>query len=332
MPTRRDLLWALAGAAGAAAVGTVGRRVLDLRTHARVSRDGRVAGTPDYGANNTHAPYGHGAEAPTRLGPTALDAVTIPPPPGRGPVARTITITQRPLDIAQGVTMDAWTFDGGVPGPILRVTEGETLTLTVRNLTEHPHNLHAHGAHAPGADGWEPIAPGGTRTYEFTPRPYGLHPYHCDLVPGAEHLGRGLYGMLIVDPPAGRVPATERALVLGGFDVDGDGRSELFGWNGVAGYFARHPIKVRRGELVRLYVANLVVDEPVATFHLHANTFGVIRAGTAMTPSEVTDVAAMTVGERVVLEMRFMEAGRYMFHPHQGRMAEAGGMGWIAVG
>ncbi|MBX7120006.1 MAG: multicopper oxidase domain-containing protein [Gemmatimonadaceae bacterium] len=331
MPTRRDLLWALAGATGAVVIGAAGRRVLDAAAHVRASRDGRVAGSPDYGAGNTHAPYGHGAEPPTRLGPHALDAATIPPPPVRGAVARTLTITQRPVEVAQGVTMDAWTFDGAVPGPVLRITEGETLTLTVRNLTAHPHNLHAHGAHAPGQDGWEPIPAGGTRTYVLVPRPYGLYPYHCDLVPGAAHLGRGLHGLLIVDPPAGRAPATERTLVLGGFDADGDGRSERFGWNGVAGFFARHPLKVRRGERVRLYVANLVVDEPVATFHLHANTFGVIRSGTGMTPGEITDVAAMTVGERAILEMRFDEPGRYMFHPHQGRMAEAGAMGWIAV-
>lgn len=331
MPTRRELLWGLAGTTVAVTAGAVVRGVREARDSVRTARGGLAGARLEGPQGEVHSPYGHGAEPPTALGPAALDALTIPPPMTRGAVSRTITITQRPVEVAQGVVMDGWTFDGTIPGPILRVTEGETLTLTVRNLTAHPHNLHTHGAHAPAQDGWEPIPPGGERTYEIAPRPFGVYPYHCDLVPGAQHLGRGLHGLMLVDPPGGRAPAAERVLVLGGYDVDGDGRSDLFGWNGVAGFFARHPLKVRRGELVRLYVANLVVDEPIATFHLHANTFDVFRSGTRLVADEHTDVVALTVGERAVLEMRFPEPGRVMFHPHQSRMAEQGAMGWIAI-
>lgn len=325
MPTRRELLWGLAGAAGAAALGRVARDVAPIFRGASARRALAADST-------VHGPYGHGVEAPTTLGPAALDAATIPPPPTRGPVTRTLTITQRPVAVAQGVTLDAWTFDGAIPGPILRITEGETLTLTVRNLTGHPHNLHTHGAHAPTQDGWEPIPPGGERTYTLTPRPAGLYPYHCDLTPGAQHLGRGLYGLLIVDPVVPRPVAQERVLLLAGFDADGDGRSESFGWNGVAGFFARHPLRVRAGIPVRLFVANLVVDEPVATFHVHAKTFDVYRSGTGRTPDEHSDVVALTLGERAMLEMTFEAPGRYMFHPHQARLAERGAMGWIAAG
>lgn len=327
MPTRRELLWGLAGAVGATAAGALWRGLEVPRAGAMRAR--ALASAAD---TVTHGPYGHGVEPPRALGPAALDAATIPPPPVRGPVERTLTITQRPVEVAEGVVMEAWTFDGGIPGPILRVTEGERLTLHVRNLTAHPHNLHLHGAHDPAQDGWEPIAPGEQRRYVLVPRPFGLYPYHCDLAPGVEHIGRGLYGVLIVDPPVWRPPAVERVLVLGGFDADGGGRARLFGWNGVAGYFARHPLRLRAHELVRLYVANLAASEPVATFHLHAQTFDVLRSGTRVTPTERSDVVALTLGERAVLETRFEATGRYMFHPHQGRMAEAGAMGWIAVG
>lgn len=326
MPTRREWLFGAAGAAGAVALS---RLLLPRATDAMHSDT--LFGAAADSVTALHGPYGHSVEPPAALGPTALDAVTIPPVAARGRVERTITITQRPVEVAQGVTLDAWTFDGSIPGPILRVTEGDTLALTVRNLTGHPHNLHTHGAHSPTADGWEPIPAGGERKYEFAPRPAGLYPYHCDVLPAAQHLGRGLYGALIVDPRTPRAAAVERVLVLGGFDTNGDGRSELYGWNGSAGFFARHPIKVARGELVRLYVLNLVPDEPVATFHLHAQTFDVFRSGTRATPDEHTDVVSLTLGERAVLEMRFAEAGRYMFHPHQARMAERGAMGWIAV-
>ena len=83
---------------------------------------------------------------------------------------------------------------------------------------------------------------------------------------------------------------------------------------------------------MRLYVANFVVDEPVATFHLHARTFDVFRSGTRPTPDEHTDVVPLTLGERAILECTFDAPGRYMFHPHQARMAERGAMGWFAVG
>lgn len=323
MPTRREVLWGMAGAAAAlAAVGISGRAGKNPTRAASAPGQADVAG---------HGPYGHGVEPPDALGPLALDVRTVPPPRTPSTVAHTLSITERTVEVAQGHTLDAWTFDGAIPGPVLRVTEGETLTLTVRNLTAHPHNLHTHGAHDPAQDGWEPIPPGAERRYTLSPRPAGLYPYHCDVLPSAQHLGRGLYGALIVDPIRPRTVAHERVLVLGGFDTDGDGRSDLFGWNGVAGFHARHPLKVPVGALVRLYVLNLVPDEPVATFHLHAQTFDVFRSGTRQVPDEHSDVVPLTLGERAMLEMRFAQPGRYMFHPHQARMAERGAMGWISA-
>lgn len=321
MPTRRELLYGLGGGALALAAGAM---------HPRV-RAALRGGTHGADEPVLHGPYGHSVEPPNALGPTALDALTIPPSSPVGRVERTITITQQRVAVSATQEMDAWTFDGRIPGPILRVREGETLALTVRNLTPHPHNLHTHGAHAPTQDGWEPIPAGETRTYEFAPRPAGLYPYHCDLLPSAQHLGRGLYGALIVDPPTPRPAAEERVLILGGFDVTGDWRSDLYGWNGVAGFFSRHPLRVPVQQLVRLHVLNLVPDEPVATFHLHAQTFDVFRSGTRRTPDEHTDVVPLTLGERAMLEMRFDTPGRYMFHPHQPRLAERGAMGWIAA-
>lgn len=319
MPTRREWLFALAGAAGTAALGASALRMR------------RSVTAPLDDASMLHGPYGHSVEPPDGLGPTALDAVTIPPPRSAGRVTRTITITQQLVEVSAGRTLDAWTFDGRIPGPVLRVREGDELALTVRNLTPHPHNLHTHGAHDPSADGWEPIAAGAERTYVFAPRPAGLYPYHCDVLPAAQHLGRGLYGALLVDPVDALPDAVERVLILGGFDLDGDGRSDLYGWNGVAGFFARHPLKVPVNTRVRLHVLNLVPDEPVATFHLHAQTFDVFRSGTRRVPDAHSDVVALTLGERAMLEMQFPTAGRYMFHPHQARMAERGAMGWIAA-
>jgi FtsP/CotA-like multicopper oxidase with cupredoxin domain len=279
--------------------------------------------------------YGHGAEPPAGLGPGALDGALLPPAPRAGRASPTVSadlwISEQPVEIARGTTVAAWTFNGRVPGPILRATEGDALRVRLKNLGARPHNLHLHGRHDVSQDGWQPVPPGGEATYQLRAEPFGLHPYHCDATPAAEHLSHGLYGVLIVDPVGGRPPAHEVVLVLSGFDVDGDGHNELYGWNGVAGFYERFPIRVPVGALVRVYLLNMVADDPVASFHLHAETFDVYRSGTRLAPDERTDVVTLAQTERAIVEFRLPARGRYMFHPHQRRMAERGAMGWFAA-
>lgn len=279
--------------------------------------------------------YGHGAMPPPSMGPLSLDQVTLPPPPyhNPAPVVRRVAmeVVDQRLPVSVEHSVDAWTFNGSMPGPILRATEGDTMEIRLANRTARPHNLHFHGRHEVAADGWEPVAPGGEMTYRLTAGPFGLHPYHCDFTPTEDHIQNGLYGLMIVDPPRPRPKAREFALVLGGFDVDGDGEAEMFGWNGVAGFFGKYPLKVTAGELVRVYLANMVTSEPSASFHLHAETFAVYRSGTSLTPSETTDVVTLGPAERVMVEFRLPARGRYMFHPHQKRMAEQGAMGWFSA-
>ena len=226
---------------------------------------------------------------------------------------------------------EAWTYNGTVPGPILRATEGDTLRVHFENRTGHPHNIHFHGAHRPEQDGWEPVAPGGETTYDIVAGPAGLHPYHCHTTPFAEHIGRGLYGMLIVDPPGGRPPAVEIALVLSGFSNEEIGSNGLVAWNGVAGYYDAYPIKVPVGEPVRAYLVNMVEHEAVASFHLHAETFDVYPAGMGTHPVFRDDTITLGQAQRAIVEFTLPHLGRYMFHPHQHWLAERGAMGWLAA-
>ena len=290
--------------------------------------------SPTGGHHGHQGQYGHGVAAPTSLRADHLDAVTYPPPfDGRQGVTRTydLPVTARHHAVAEGAVVEAWTYAGSVPGPIIRATEGDRLRIRMQNHTSHAHNVHLHGRHDPAMDGWEPIPPGAGFTYEVTAAPFGLHPYHCHTAPIAEHIARGLYGAMIIDPPGGRPPAHEVVLVLGGFDLDGDGRNEVVAFNGVAGAYHRFPIRVPVGALVRVYVVNLLEHDPIASFHLHAQTFDLYRSGTSLTPDEHTDVVALTQGERAIVEFRLPEPGRYMFHPHQSRLAALGAMGWFAA-
>ena len=279
--------------------------------------------------------YGHIHAPPADVDAAALDAHTFPPVPDGLPAGSVreieIAVEKRLLEVGSGAHVEAWTYNGTVPAPIIRATEGDLLRIRLVNRTGNPHNLHLHGSHRPEHDGWEPVPPGGETTYEIEAGPAGLHPYHCHTAPLAEHISRGLYGMLIVDPPGGRAPSFEVALLLSGFSNDEIGRNGIVAWNGVAGFYHNYPIKVPVGEPVRAYVVNMLEHEPLASFHLHAETFDVYPAGMGDQPVFRDDTITLGMGQRAVIEFTLPTVGRYMFHPHQHWLAERGAMGWFAA-
>jgi nitrite reductase (NO-forming) len=290
-------------------------------------------GYPGLGSSAVHSDgsaslYGHAHEPPSSVAAGDLDRVTFPP--AESTLEVDMDVVEQTLEVGANVFFPAWTYSGTVPGPILRARAGETIEVRLRNLTSHPHNLHFHGAHSPEMDGWEPIPAGEEFVYRIEAGPPGVHPYHCHVAPLAEHIARGLYGMLIVDPPEGRPPAHEVALLLSGFAVGGIPNA-VMAWNGVAGYYARYPIKVPQGELVRAYVVNMTEYEPVGSFHLHARTFDVYPSGMGERPTFAGDTVTMGQGERAMLEFTLPDLGRYMFHPHQHHLADRGAMGWFAA-
>jgi len=242
-----------------------------------------------------------------------------------------LSVIETTLEVADGQNFTAWAYGGTVPGPIVRATVGDRLKITLRNHTHAPHSVHFHGAHDVSQDGLGRVAKGEEQSYEFEAGPVGLHPYHCHIPPYVRHVGKGMYGAMIVDPLQPRPAAHEIVLCLCGFDTDGDGRNDVYAWNGMAGYYERYPLKVPAGELVRIYLLNMVEPDPIASFHLHAQTFDLYRSGTSASPHEHTDIVSLGPAERAVLEFRLPRRGRYMFHPHQSRMAERGAMGWIVA-
>lgn len=279
--------------------------------------------------------YDHIHTAPAGMGPDALDHHTFPPEPDGQPAGTVreleVTVEERLIEIANGVQFEAWTYNGTVPAPILRAREGDLLRIHFENRTGHAHNLHFHGAHRPEQDGWEPIPAGGETTYEIEAGPAGVHPYHCHTTPLAEHISRGLYGMLIVDPPGGRPPAQEVALLLSGFSNDQLGRNGVVAWNGVSGYYHQYPVKVPVGRPVRAYVVNMLEYEPAGSFHLHAETFDVYPGGMGERAAFREDTITLGQGQRAMIEFTLPHLGRYMFHPHQHWLAERGAMGWFAA-
>ncbi|MFV2007465.1 MAG: multicopper oxidase domain-containing protein, partial [Longimicrobiales bacterium] len=210
-----------------------------------------------------------------------------------------ITAIDREIEVAPGVHFSAWTYNGTVPGPTIRCTEGDRLKVNFRNAGSHPHTIHFHGVHAAGMDGvFELVAPGESFVYDFDAAPMGLHLYHCHTMPLKRHMHKGLYGAFIVDPRDGRPEANEMVMVMNGFDTNFDGDNEVYACNTVAFHYQKHPIEIEQGELVRLYLINTTEFDLINSFHLHGNFFRMYRTGTDLERFDWTDTVALCQGER----------------------------------
>ena len=257
----------------------------------------------------------------------SFDGGTVSRQGGRTVREWNIIAQNKDIEIAPGVWFPAWTYNGQVPGPTFRCTAGDLLQFHFLNASPMPHTIHFHGFHPPSMDGFEPmVEPGGTFTYEFEAQPFGLHLYHCHVMPLKRHIHKGLYGAFVIDPPQGRPPAREMVMVMNAFDTNFDGENEVYAVNTVGFHYTKHPIAVRVGEPQRVYLVNLTEFDPINSFHLHASMYRLYRTGTQLDTFEFTDNVAMCQGERHVLEFTLDSPGQYMFHAHQSEFAE---LGWI---
>ncbi|HEX9581553.1 MAG TPA: multicopper oxidase domain-containing protein [Gemmatimonadales bacterium] len=238
----------------------------------------------------------------------------------------------REIEVAPGVFFPAWTYNGQVPGPTLRATEGDIVRVNFRNLGTHPHTIHFHGVHPARMDGvFEVVGPGQSFVYEFEAKPFGLQLYHCHSVPLKKHIAKGLYGAFIIDPRSPRPPAREMVMVLNGFDTNFDTENETYAANTVAFAYQQKPITVMRGQLQRIYLVNALEFDLLNSMHLHGNFFHVYRTGTSLLPDEFTDTVMMCQGERHIIEFTYDEPGMFMFHAHQSEFTELGWMGMFHV-
>ena len=181
-----------------------------------------------------------------------------------------IEIRHTKLTIAPGVAYNAWTFDGRVPGPVLRVTVGDTVDFTLVNRAPMPHSMDFHAAEIAPSRYYVNVNPGDSLHYRFTARVPGVFMYHCGTAPVAMHIANGMYGAIIVDPPTPRPAAKEFVLVQSEFYLtpdDGKGGVRSIDWqkllgqapdnvvfNGRVAQYAEHPIAVKPGEPATLKV------------------------------------------------------------------------------
>lgn len=253
-----------------------------------------------------------------------------------GTMLREFTIIaedDKTMEISPGVFYNVWTFNGTVPGPTIRATEGDLVRINFINNGTKSHTIHFHGIHKAEMDGvFEPVGQNGGRfTYEFIAGPAGVHPYHCHVMPLEEHISHGLYGAYIVDPKEGRSPADEMVMVLNGFDTDFDTENNFYAANTIPFYYQHHPIQINTNELIRVYVLNILEFDQINNLHLHGNLFDYYPTGTSHLPSTYTDVITFSQGERGIMEFNYAYPGKYLFHAHKTEFAEKGWTGLFLI-
>jgi len=234
------------------------------------------------------------------------------------------------MEVSPGVFYNVWTFNGTVPGPTIRATEGDLVRIHFINNGSKEHTMHFHGIHPAQMDGvFEIVGSGGGRfTYEFEAGPVGVHPYHCHVMPLEEHIVHGLYGVFIVDPKEKRPAADEMVMVLNGLDTDFDTENNFYAANTIPFYYQHHPIQINTNQLIRIYVVNMVEFDPINNFHLHGNLYHYYPTGTDTVPSLYTDMITLSQTERGIMEFEYTYPGKYLFHAHKVEFSEKG---WVGI-
>ena len=246
-----------------------------------------------------------------------------------------MTIEEVTLQIAPGFSSKVWAYDGQVPGPLIRVTEGDEVELVLVNNTTLNHTIHWHGFYQ--TDSWrsdgvpditqKAVEPGESFVYKFVADKKGSLWYHCH-VNVAEHVGtRGMWGAFIVDPleptELEQSVTKDAVLMFSGWnpevaDVYGEGGHptepiSFFSINGKS-FPNTQPLRVKEGDVlrIRLFAATM----PVA-FHLHGHDVLIThKDGLPLEQHVPMDVVPMQPGERYDLIVHMNNPGRWIAHDH----------------
>ena len=206
-----------------------------------------------------------------------------------------ITMTAQEVDVQTNGklvggsdTMAAWTFDGSIPGKPVRVSEGDTVDFTLINpaTNKNSHAMDCHAAQVSVLDEFAPVKPGESKHFTFQAKVPGVFMYHCGAGPMVQHIARGMYGVIIVDPKGGYSkaypkPDREYVLVQSQYFPDVENVNAMLGdanaWKGslingkVVHYDPVHDpkgdhdvLEAKPGERVRIYYVNANINLPVA--------------------------------------------------------------------
>ncbi|UUA87347.1 multicopper oxidase domain-containing protein [Corynebacterium pseudogenitalium] len=266
-----------------------------------------------------------------------------PDAPERTVHEHTWHVAESERQVAPGVTQPVWTFDGEMPGPVLRGRVGDLFRITIVNDGTMEHSIDFHAGEVNPDTNMAQIAPGESLTYEFEARRYGIWMYHCATMPMSLHIANGMFGAVVIDPPDLTPVDAEYVLLshevfLGEDGADPErvaaGLYDLTAFNGYPNQYQQRPIPARVGDTVRVWIFNVGPDNPLS-FHVVGEIFDTVFKEGQYQVRNATDTGSQALGllaaQGGFVEMTFDEPGTYTFVNHQMTDAEKGQRGQFVV-
>ncbi len=259
-------------------------------------------------------------------------------------------ITEEVRQVAPGHEQVVWLFDGQAPGPTLRGKVGDTFRITLHNKGSMDHSIDFHAGEVNPDKNMAQIPVGGSLTYEFVANRYGIWMYHCATAPMSLHIANGMFGAVVIDPPAGSGDALSEVdeeyllvaseMFLGPTDVGADAqrvtdrRYDLTAFNFYPNQYDLAPIEHKVGDTVRVWLLNAGPDQSLS-FHVVGDVFDTVFTEGRYTIRDARDTGSQAVDISVAqggfVELTFNEPGSYAFVNHQMTDAEKGQHGFFTV-
>ena len=276
----------------------------------------------------------------------AFDA-TLPPLTQDKEVELRIEVTDEAVEIASGVQYQAWPFGGSVPGPTVRVRQGQIVKVVLVNKAAMHHSIDFHSAFTPPNTSFADIMPGEQIEFSFEARVPGAFVYHCGTAPVLLHMANGMYGAIIVEPADDPRPKADREYVLvqsewytqqiAGTLMGPDYgkmqriQPDIVAFNGIAFQYQDHPLIAQPNERVRLNVVN-AGPSLWSAFHVIGAIFDKVYPGGDHRQA-ISGVSTYSVGpgEGVVFDLVIPDAGQYVFVDHAFAHLEKGAAGVLDI-
>ena len=289
-----------------------------------------------------------------------IDAVTthapeVPPAIDRDHPARVrvkMETIEKTMKMDDGVEYHYWTFDGDVPGRMIRVREGDTVDIEFSNNPSStvPHNVDFHAATGQGGGAEASFtAPGRTSTFSFKALQPGLYIYHCAVAPVGMHIANGMYGLILVEPKEGLPKVDKEFYIVQGdfytkgkkgaqglqpFDMDKAiaEQPEYVVFNGHVGAIAGdNALKAKAGETVRMYVGN-GGPNLVSSFHVIGEIFDKVYVEAGKLINENVQSTLIPAGGAAIVEFKADIPGSYTLVDHSiFRAFNKGALGQLKV-
>ncbi|HGH6463175.1 TPA: copper-containing nitrite reductase [Neisseria meningitidis] len=317
------------------------------------------AETPAASAEASSSAAQTAAETPAGELPV-IDAVTthapeVPPAIDRDYPAKVrvkMETVEKTMKMDDGVEYRYWTFDGDVPGRMIRVREGDTVEVEFSNNPSStvPHNVDFHAATGQGGGAAASFtAPGRTSTFSFKALQPGLYIYHCAVAPVGMHIANGMYGLILVEPKEGLPKVDKEFYIVQGdfytkgkkgaqglqpFDMDKAvaEQPEYVVFNGHVGSIAGdNALKAKAGETVRMYVGN-GGPNLVSSFHVIGEIFDKVYVEGGKLINENVQSTIVPAGGSAIVEFKVDIPGSYTLVDHSiFRAFNKGALGQLKV-